>query len=307
MTARLDAPAPAGHGERLGTLAAALRTLPDKPEESAASTLAALWRSAAGAPCSARLAGQGALPALDAAGLDRLDGLIARRLAGEPLAHLVGRQRFMELEMLAGPEALIPRAETELLGRAAVAALRELVAAPREAPPVVVDVCTGSGNLAIALAAHVPGARVLASDLSAEAIGLARRNAAFVGVADCVAFRIGDLLQPVSAEFAGAVDLLVCNPPYISSGRVDALPVETGVHEPRLAFDGGPLGIRILGRLISEAPSLLRPGGRLLMEVGAGQGRGVRARLAASGAFDDLVEVADAEGVVRVLGARRVP
>jgi len=293
------------HGdERLARLAAGLRLLPDKPEETAASTLAALRHAAAGAPLSAERALDATRPALDAAMQQRLDALIERRLAGEPLAHLTGRQSFLGLELLAGPAALVPRRETELLGRAAVALAKELTAASA-APIVVVDACTGSGNLALAVAAAVPAARVFGGDLDAAAVDLARRNAMWLGLADRVEFRHGDLLAPFDApEFRGGVDLLLCNPPYISSAKVEQMDAEIAAHEPRLAFDGGPLGVGLLMRLLQEAPRYLGAGGWLGFEVGLGQGPAMARRLRAS-AYADVRELADTSGATRALLARR--
>lgn len=287
-------------------LAAGLQTLPDKPEETAASTLAALWHAAAGWPLSVQRAPLEALPDLDAAGLARLRSLMRRRIEGTPLAYLTGRQQFMGLEMIASAEALIPRKETELLGRAALERLRAIVREQGEA--TVIDVCTGSGNLALALAWHEPRARVWGADLSEEAIALARRNLAHLELGDRVNFRSGDLLTPFDApEFHGRVDLLVCNPPYISSGKVDGMEREIIGHEPRMAFDGGPLGIRILQRLITAAPRLLRRAGSLVFEVGLGQARGICRRLEQHGGYCDLEEVVDQYGHPRVVSARVRP
>lgn len=287
----------------LARLEATLATLPDKSEETAPATLAALWHAAAGAPWSAAAAESHPLAPLDAAGAESLHRLTSRRLAGEPLAYVVGRQQFMGLELIAGPAALIPRRETEILGRAALA-LAERMA--RERGEVrVLDICTGSGNLAIALACREPRARVWGADLSAEAIDLAERNARFQGGSDRIDFRAGDLLQPFDTpEFRGNVDLIVCNPPYISSGKVDTLPDEIARHEPRLAFDGGPLGIRILNRLIHEAPHFLRPGGFLVFEVGMGQARGVRRRIEQGRAYAQIIDAVDGSGNVRAIAAQ---
>ena len=281
-----------------------MQFLPDKPEETPDTTLRALWHLVAGNAMSVEAAARATLPTLDAAAEERLRELVARRVAGEPLAHITGRQRFMDLELLTGPGALIPRAETELLGRAAV----ELMCArPASAPPaVIVDVCTGSGNLALALAHHVGGARVFASDVSEEALALARRNATHLGLNDRVEFRPGDLLAPFEEPaFHAQVDLLVCNPPYISSKRVDVMPDEIHRFEPRIAFDGGPLGVTVVQRLIRDAPRFLRDGGWLAFEVGAGQGPGVAKRIAAGGAFRQQRQLADHSGEVRVLLAAR--
>jgi release factor glutamine methyltransferase len=122
-----------------------------------------------------------------------------------------------------------------------------------------------------------------------------------------VAFHEGDLLAPFDdAEHLGSIDLVTCNPPYISSGKVDTLPGEIIGHEPRLAFDGGPLGIRIVQRLVNEVPRFVRAGGWLAFEVGLGQGRGLRRRIEHHGAYGEVRDIADAEGQVRALAARIV-
>ncbi|HZE90352.1 MAG TPA: peptide chain release factor N(5)-glutamine methyltransferase [Rhizobacter sp.] len=285
---------------RCAELAAHLQLLPDKPQETVQATLHVLWHLAAGLALSVEAAAETPLPELDAVALARLDGWIAQRVSGIPLAHLSGRQRFMGLEMLAGKEALIPRHETELLGYAALDLLRGLAAAKGSLR--VVDVCTGSGNLALALAHHEPKARVWASDLSEEAVELAARNGEHLGLSGRVQWRAGDLLEPFDQpEFHGAVDLLVCNPPYISSGKVDTMASEISGFEPRLAFDGGPLGVRILQKLIREAPRYLAPDGWLAFEVGLGQGPAVLKRLQASGGFAQQRTVSDAQGEMRVI------
>ncbi len=280
-----------------------LSTLPDKPEESAGSTLAALWHLAAGLPCSAEAALELPLTPLTASQHSQLEQHVARRLAGVPLAHLTQRQRFMGLEMLAGPQALIPRRETELLAATAIDVLRGM---SPNGSPCVLDACTGSGNVAAAIAALVPAARVLACDLSAEAVELAQANVRHLGLHERVVLRVGDLLAPFDeAARLASVDVLSCNPPYISAARRATMASEIAAHEPALAFDGGPLGVRILQRLIREAPRFLRPGGWLVFEVGLGQGPAVAQRLAANGEFVDIRQVANEAGETRVLRAQR--
>jgi release factor glutamine methyltransferase len=284
-------------------LAAGLRLLPDKPEETAESTLCALWQTAAGAPVSAQKAGALALSPLDAVQLERLRELLRQRLSGVPLAYLTGRQHFMGLELLAGREALIPRAETELLGWAALKVLQGAAADRDEV--LVLDVCTGSGNLALSLAYHAPKARVYGADLSHEAVSLARRNARHLTLHERIEFREGDLLAPFDeSAFHCRVDLLVCNPPYISSAKVNGMPREIIDHEPRLAFDGGPFGIHIVEKLLREAPRFLRKGGSLAFEVGLGQGPALTKRLSADKRYSRVRPITDKAGAVRALLAQ---
>ncbi len=292
-------------------LDAMLVFLPDKPEETAESTARALWLTAAGQPNSVEAAQAQSLPVLDASGRARLDELVSRRVSGIPLAHLSQRQSFMGIELLAGPDALIPRKETEIVGRAALSKLRGLVAT--RGPIRVIDVCTGSGNLAVALAVQEPQCDVIGIDLSPEAVNLAERNSALHSVTSRVSFMRGDLFTPLSAEeFFQSFDMIVCNPPYISSSKVDGLPVETGAHEPRLAFDGGNFGVAILSRLIKEAPRFLKTGSWLCFEVGVGQGSYFVRTLGKMTEFGGVETFADSQGEIRAIAAvttqeRRVP
>ena len=171
----------------------------------------------------------------------------------------------------------------------------------------VIDLCTGCGNLALALAYHERNCQVFASDLSSEAIDLAQRNAAHLALQDRVTFWIGDLFAPFDDErFVGQVDMVVCNPPYISSQHVGEMPSEIYDYEPHLAFDGGPFGVSILVKLITEAPRYLKPGGWLCFEVGLGQGELIRRRLERNGAYGDIQTRCDMDGNPRALLARRI-
>ena len=284
-------------------LAECMRILPDKPDETPRASARALWHLAAGAPLSLPAAQEKALPPLDAQQLERLAALVEERVRGVPLAHLTGMQRFMGLDLLAGKEALIPRKETELLGDAALEHLRTLAATRQEL--LVIDVCTGSGNLAVAMAHYVAAARVFACDLSHEAVMLAARNARHIGVHDRVEVREGDLLAPFDEpRFHAAADLLLCNPPYISSAKVDAMPEEISKHEPRLAFDGGPLGVNLVMRLMRDGQRFLRKGGVLAFEVGLGQAPGFARRLATAG-YGEVRSLANSAGEIRALIATR--
>jgi release factor glutamine methyltransferase len=222
--------------------------------------------------------------------------LVRRRVSGVPLSYLTGRQTFMGIEMLAGPEALIPRKETEIVCRGALSKLGDA------GPCRIIDVCCGAGNLGLAIATLRPDAIVEGSDISDEAVALANRNAAFLGLAARASFHAGDLFAPFAC--IGQTDLIICNPPYVSSARVERMPREISAHEPRLAFDGGPFGVRILTRLVREAHKLLKAGGWLAFEVGLGQGPAMRKILEASPHYRDVESLPDAAGETRALLAR---
>lgn len=277
--------------------------LPDKPEETPEGVLAALWSTACGSPVSIDRARRDALPELDEGAAARLRELVARKKAGVPLAHLTERQTFLGLELLAGPQALIPRKETEILGRAALAKIGCM--ARKRGPVLVLDICTGSGNLALSYAHYEPQARVCASDLSPEAVELARRNARFMRLAERVEIRVGDLLEPFeSPEFTGHCDFLSCNPPYISAAKVKEMHPEISHHEPQAAFNGGVYGVSILMKLLKNAPRFLRPGGWLGFEVGHGQGAMMARQLEKNPAFAAVETYADGGGEIRAILAK---
>jgi release factor glutamine methyltransferase len=281
-----------------------LPSVPNIPEETPDRIVHALWLKAAGVSVSVEYAGELALPALDHSAIAKLRELVARRLAGVPISYLTGRQRFMGLELHADPGALIPRKETELLCRSAIDVLRYMES--RKENLTVMDVCTGSGNLAVALAHYVPQARVFASDLSPKAVEVAGRNARYLELDKRVEIRAGDLFAPFeNPYFHGNVDLITCNPPYISSGKLNAMPEEIIKHEPRLAFDGGPFGINILNRFIQDSPRFLRRGGWAVFEVGLGQGRAIFQRLAGDDRFRKIIPLQDGSGRVRGIMASR--
>jgi len=272
----------------------------DKPDETPESTLAALWSVAAGRPASTRKAVRETMGDLDEEGVARLVGLVERRLSGIPLAHLTERQHFMGLDFVAGRGALIPRAETEILGRGALEVARAL--ADARGSITVLDICTGVGNIGISIAVHEPRAVVFASDLALEAVALARANAEQLGVKERVKLTVGDLFGAFDSEaFLGKIDLVTCNPPYISSAKVARMDPEVSRHEPRLAFDGGAFGITILTRLIREAPKFLKPDSFLCFEVGARQGTAMTRMLEKAGAYRNIDPLVDETGEIRAL------
>lgn len=291
--------------ERLDRLRAGLDVLQDKPEETEETCLQALWLKAAGIAVSPQRAGQLDLPTLTVEQAQHLSRLVEQRLQGEPLSYLTGRQGFMGLEFITTPGAMIPRKETEILARTALRLIDGMES--RGEGLRLVDICTGSGNLPVVFALQDPSARVFAADLSDEAVALARENTVLHGVQGRIELRQGDLLAPFDTdEFHGKVDLLSCNPPYISNAKVDELPKEIAIHEPRMAFVGGAFGIDIPKRLIVDAPRFLKPKtGWLAFEVGLGQGPFFYKRLQKNRDFAEVEGIADENGEIRVIAARR--
>jgi release factor glutamine methyltransferase len=279
-----------------------LVTLEDKPEDTVDATLAALWHLAGGHRLSARAAMHEALAPLDADGQKRFAGYLEARLSGVPLAYLTERQSFLGFEMIVGEGALIPRAETEILGRAAIAIVRDLRA--DSGSIVIADVCTGAGNIAAAMALSRSDVVVQATDIASAALDVARRNLAHLGLADRVELRQGDLLDALDEGSRGRIALITCNPPYLSDTRRSTMPVEIAEHEPQEAFDGGPLGLRIIQRLVRQAATLLRPGGWLAFEVGAGQGPGIIDWMGRHGSYVHVRPVTDDRGTIRAVVAR---
>ncbi len=283
-----------------------LEILPDKPEETAETTLKALWLTAAARPVSAEKTRGMALPELKDDQQNLLAELIEKRLSGIPLAHLSGRQQFMGVELLAGPQALVPRKETELLGFAALDHLRELHT-QLQRDLSMMDVCTGAGNLAVALTVLFPQMNVFAADLSADAVSLAERNVRFHHLEEKVRLRTSDVLDAFDTDaFYESIDVLLCNPPYISSAKVPEMHTEISDHEPSLAFDGGAFGIKVLSKLAHDAPKYLRVGGWLGFEVGLGQGPAMQKRLTIHKQFDHIQPILDSDGHIRALFAQRI-
>jgi len=225
-----------------------------------------------------------------------------RRAAGVPLAYVIGHEMFLGVELIVAEGALAPREETELLGNTALAALRS----SGSAAPHVIDMCCGSGNLACAIAHHLPAARVWASDLTDGCIAVTRRNVEHVGVSDRVVVAQGDLFAGLAGfGLEGSIDAVVCNPPYISQGKLATDRAVLLEHEPREAFDGGPYGLSIQQRVIKEALLFLRTGGILLFEIGLGQERQVKMLFDRAKAYEDIRLVANAAGEVRVASGRK--
>ncbi len=211
-----------------------------------------------------------------------------------------GVVEFMGLTFPRQNDVLVPRKETEILARAALSCLGD-----QGGVPLVVDVCCGSGNLGISLAVNSPRSRVFCCDLTEGAVTAARDNVVHFELTDRVIVRKGDLFAPLNeSPWAESTDLVVCNPPYISTGKLETDRAQLLIEEPREAFDGGPYGIAILQRVLREAPDVLRPGGWLACEFGLGQARQVERLAKRSGRYDHLKFVDDEDGSPRVLMAR---
>lgn len=190
--------------------------------------------------------------------------LVARRAAFEPVAYLTGEKEFMGLSLIVTPAVLIPRPETELLVETTVMLIKG------KSAPVVADVGTGSGAVAVSIAVLVPAARVFATDAAPEAVEVAKSNAAKYRVADRVSFFVGDLLKPFGGRKA-VFDLVAANLPYIPTREIARLAKDISF-EPLRALNGGPDGLQLYRRLVPQARRLLKPGGHMLWEIGHGQG-----------------------------------
>jgi len=221
---------------------------------------------------------------------------IDRRLAREPLAYIVGRQEFWSLDFEVTPAVLIPRPETELLVECG---LSWLASTSRLR---IADVGTGSGCIAIALAREMKSASVWATDLSTEALAVARRNAQRLGVADRICFGAGDLLAPIAD--GAPFDLICSNPPYVASADAHSLEPEL-LHEPGFALFAGDDGLAVIRRLLVESPAYLALDGALVMEIGFGQAAAVRGLAQAAG-FARVDVRGDYAGIPRVAVASRV-
>lgn len=234
--------------------------------------------------------------ALSTADLEQFEAWLKARAEGEPLQYLVGKQEFMGLSFAVTPAVLIPRPDTEILAEAALELLRPLPA------PLLADIGTGSGALAVSLAYHLPEARVWATDISPAALEVAEKNASAHGVAERTEFllsRWGDELKRRGLRFHA----IISNPPYVERAAIPLLAREVQ-REPALALDGGPDGLDCYRELVPELWPLLLPGGYLLFEVGEGQASAVAELLAKEG-YVGISTRPDLAGIVRVVWGRR--
>ena len=226
----------------------------------------------------------------------RLDAAIARRAEREPVAHIIGRREFWGLEFEVTRDVLIPRPETEIIVEEALAF------AAAHPCRTVVDVGTGSGCLAVAIAHALPAVRVTAVDVSVAALEVARRNAVRHAVAERIAFHQGDVLEGLQ----GRVDLIVSNPPYVPDGDAESMQEDVVRYEPRTALFGGRNGLDVVDRLFHQAADHLEPGGQLIVEFGFGQAEQV-ARLGEAAGWRIVRIRQDLQAIPRTIILTRTP
>jgi release factor glutamine methyltransferase len=236
---------------------------------------------------------------LNARQAERYVASLARRLAREPVAYIIGRQEFWSLDFQVTPDVLIPRPDTERLIEVVLTLAAEMAATP---PLRILDIGTGSGAIAVALATELPSAQFCASDISPAALAIARRNALAHGVAERVDFRQGNLFAVCAA--GERFDLILSNPPYIPSEMLAALAPEVSRWEPRGALDGGADGLDFYRSMAAQAGEFLTPRGAIVFEIGAGMGAEVLAILARAGISRDGAILRDYAGRERVAVAR---
>lgn len=231
---------------------------------------------------------------LSAAQVDAVEALVARRLAREPLSHILGRKGFWTLEFAVTPDVLTPRPDTELLVETALEFL------PQDKPARVLDLGVGSGAILLSVLSERPAVSGVGVDLSEAALMVARANGAALGLNDRIEWRAGDWGEGISGPF----DLVLSNPPYIASAEIETLAPEVARHEPRLALDGGADGLDAYRALLPQIRALLGQGGRFALEVGKGQASAVWALIDQAG-LEPIDTRADLAGVDRVVTGRK--
>lgn len=233
--------------------------------------------------------------------LDMLRDLVKRAGLHEPVAYLTGRTEFYSIELDITADCLIPRPETELLVQRAIEFLRM-----RDGVQFVCDLCTGSGCIAVAIAKNFPDARVIATDISAGSLEVAARNVTKHGLNERIELLQGDLFEPLVGQLdVTEFDMIVCNPPYVSSAEYETLAPNVKDYEPKSALLAGTDGLDVYRRLIDRADSFLKPGAALVLEIGYAQGPAVLDLLEQTGAFAEIKIEKDPNDNDRVVTARK--
>ena len=233
---------------------------------------------------------------------DALERLIQRRISGEPLQYILGYKEFWSIHFKVDPRVLIPRPETELLVEQSLLILSQT---SLKRPPCLLEIGTGSGAIAISLAKESRDSLIVATDISREALLLAKENAQSAGVLHRIRFVNGDLFSPFrSWRDEGYFDLILSNPPYIVRSEMEKLAREVKDFEPIVALDGGGDGLAFYRRIVSQASFYLRKGGWLLLEIGQGQGENVSKMIEKEGHFNPSERLKDLSGIERVVKAQ---
>lgn len=230
----------------------------------------------------------------------RLAQYARRRIAGEPVARILGTREFWGLPFRLSEATLVPRPDTETVVELALEIFRERKTSH---PPRIADIGTGSGAILLALLHEIPGAFGVGTDLSLTALKTARDNAAALGLADRASF----VACSYAAALRGPFDLIVSNPPYIPSAEIPKLSIEVREHDPHLALDGGNDGYDAYRALIPQAAERLAPGGALIVEAGQGQARNIETLMTAAALVVDRPPKADLAGIPRAVSARKMP
>jgi release factor glutamine methyltransferase len=239
--------------------------------------------------------------ALDNEDLRRFEQAGKRRAAREPLQYITGKQEFWGLEFMVTPDVLIPRPETELI-------LESILRPGQDRNRLlrIIDLCTGSGCIAVSLAKELPQARILATDKSLKALSIAGANARRHGVADSIRFFKGDLFGPLEElDIHGQVDIIAANPPYVPSVDYGTLQPEVRDYEPEMALFAGPDGTEVHCRILEEAPAFLKRHGMLIMEMGAGQADMLVQMALQAGSYHPPDILKDLAGIDRVIAMRK--
>ena len=231
---------------------------------------------------------------------NRLEALASRRLAGEPVARILGQKEFWGLPFALSPATLVPRPDTETVVELALEMLRER---PANKPLSIADLGTGTGAILLALLSELPDATGIGTDISVEALETATANAVLLGLAS----RANFIRCDYASELTGPFDLIVSNPPYVRTSDIAGLAVEVRDHDPRKALDGGPDGLDAYRALIPQAASILAPGAALVVETGQGQAAQIEALMTAAGLTPQRPPRADLAGIPRAVAGRKMP
>ncbi len=236
---------------------------------------------------------------LSSAEVSHFRGLIKRRLAREPLQYIIGHQEFWSLDFLVNQKVLIPRPETEVLVEQAIKYCRSNTQSPSDQLDVL-DLCTGCGAIAISIAKEVPYTRVWATDISEEAISIAKTNAQRHGVMERIEFLVGHLFEPVR-EKGLQFHLIVTNPPYVAEEEYESLPPEIRDYEPRAALDGGAGGMVLIEEIINTAPDFLTSRGVLMIEMDPRQISRAKELIASVSGYGAVDVIKDYSGLDRIV------